>query len=538
MTMLSDEQINNCSKEELVDVVKMLQTEYQIIKERLKTLEANMFGRKTEKLLPVNVDQMNIFNEFECVEDGTEYDDGKPADESEPEPEPEAETEESTNSRKKNKGKRQSDLKGLPKVIVNHEIPEEELIAKYGENGWKRLPDQVYSKLQIEPAKYTVIEHHIAVYAGKNTDDVVKAEHPVELINNSIATESLVAAIINAKFANAMPLYRIEKEIENYGVAISRQNMAHWAILCSERYLSLLYERMHELLQKEHVIQTDETPAYVSKRPEDSAKKSEMWVYRTGEYNTEKPIVLFKYAAGRKADYAIDFLKDFEGYLECDSYGGYHKIDRISDKISICCCWAHARRRFADAVKAYGQKQAGVQNTLAYKALEKIALIYHADEKLKNLSPEERQKRRQTAVKRRVDEFFAWAKEHKYDTGKKDKTWEGFSYCLNNENFLRRFLEDGEIPIDNSATERAIRPFTVSRKTWKLIDTVRGADSSATMYSIVETAKANHIKVYDYLKLLLEEIPKHMDDKNLDFIDELLPWSDTVKEKCQKNKKK
>ena len=116
----------------------------------------------------------------------------------------------------------------------------------------------------------------------------------------------------------------------------------------------------------------------------------------------------------------------------------------------------------------------------------------------------------------------------------KDLTSRGLSYCINNEKYLRRFLEDGEIPIDNSATERAIRPFTVFRKTWKLIDTPSGADASAVMYSIVESAKANNIKVYDYFKLLLEEIPKHMDDTNLDFIDELLPWSQNVQERCKK----
>lgn len=526
MTQLSKEQLNTLSKEEVIDMFLTIQDHVLIIEERLAAMNVNTYGRKTEKLsaLTPNENQMSFFNEFEAIEDGTEYDDENPAEE----------TEKITYTRKKSKGKRETDLSGLPRVEVKHEIPEEKLIELFGENGWKCLPDQVYSKLEVEPAKYWVAEHHIAVYAGKNNGKIVKADHPTELINKSIATPSLVAGILNAKYTNAMPLYRIEKELASNGVVISRQDMAHWVIKCSENYLGLLYDRMHNILMKEHVIQADETPVFINKRVNTNIKKEEMWVYRTNEFVKDKPIILYKYSPGRAASYALDYLDNFKGYLECDAYSGYKKVDRVNEDIGICCCWAHARRRFADAVKAYGEKNLGVEKTLAYEALEKVQKIYAADKKLNDLSSNERQKRRQTTVKRRVDEFFAWAKEHHYDTGKKDKTWEGFDFCINNEKYLRLFLEDGEIPIDNSATERAIRPFTVFRKTWKLIDTPNGADASAVMYSIVETAKANGLNIYQYFKLLLTEFPKHMDGKSLDFIDDLLPWAPAIKEKCSK----
>ncbi|MCQ2452885.1 MAG: IS66 family transposase [Oscillospiraceae bacterium] len=526
MTKLSEEQLNSLTKAELVNMLMRLQDSVSILEERIAVMNVNSFGCKTEKLSAINPDQISIFNEIEAVADGTEYADEEPA--------IEPETEEITYTRKKAQGKRGTDLSALTKVEIMHELSVEELIAAFGENGWRRLPDQVYSKMEVEPAKYWVAEHHIAVYAGKNKDKIMKAKHPAELLNNSIASASVVAAILNGKYSNAMPLYRIEKEMAANGAPVSRQDMANWVIRCSERYLVLLYDRLQELLQQEHVIQADETPCYVSKDGKSAGSKSEMWVYRTGEYNTEKPIILYDYESGRAAANAIKFLGSFKGYLECDAYGGYRSIDRNNENISVCCCWAHARRRFSDAVKAYGKTTPGVQDTLAYRALEKIAAIYNADEKFKKLSPDERKKRRQTTVKRRVDAFFAWAKEHQCDTGKQDKTWAGFSYCINNEKHLRMFLEDGEIPIDNSATERAIRPFTVFRKTWKLIDTPSGADASAVMYSIVQTAKANSLNVYKYFKLLLEEIPKHMDDTKLRFIDELLPWSPAVRDICSK----
>ena len=524
--ILTEKQLNDLSKEEIIDRFLDMQNRFSILEERVAAINANTYGHKSEKLSSVEENQISIMNEIECVFDGTEYDDGTTKEETE--------TEEITYTRRKSKGKREMDLSNLPKVEVKHELTEEELIKEFGENGWKRLPDQIYSKLEVEPARYYVSEHHIAVYAGKNSEKIVKAKHPAELLNNSLASASVVAGILNGKYANAMPLYRIEKEMENNNVPINRQDMANWVIKCSERYISLIYMRLHELLLKEHVVQADETPVFVNKDGRDAGSKSEMWVYRTGEFNKEKPIILFDYTPGRSAENALNFLDGFTGHLECDAYGGYHKVDKISDDINVCSCWAHCRRYFSDAVKAYGEKKAGVKNTLAYTALEKIGAIYALENKYKDLSAEERKKRRQTAIKRKVDEFFAWAKEHYSDTGMKDLTSRGLSYCINNEKYLRRFLEDGEIPIDNSATERAIRPFTVFRKTWKLIDTPSGADASAVMYSIVESAKANNIKVYDYFKLLLEEIPKHMDDTNLDFIDELLPWSQNVQERCKK----
>lgn len=298
-------------------------------------------------------------------------------------------------------------------------------------------------------------------------------------------------------------------------------------------------ERLHQELLNEHVVQADETVVKVSKDGRPAGSDSRMWVYRSGEYNTETPVVLFDYRKTRSGDNPIEFLKGFTGYLECDGFSGYRKMNRLVDEVSIACCWAHARRDFADAVKAYGEKKSGVQDTLAYRALEKIARIYLLDEKFKKLSPDERKKRRQTTVKPRVDAFFAWVKEHQNDVLAKGLTGTGFSYCLNSEKYLRVFLDDGLIPIDNSAAERAVRPFTVGRKNWQLIDTVNGAQASAIVYSIVETAKANNLKPYEYLRHLLTEIPKHMNDNSseLSFLDDLLPWSLSIPEACRKKEK-
>ncbi len=519
------EQLKNLSKEELIEEVLKQQEEilkkqeeYNTLLERLTANNANTFGRKSERM--EYEDQISIFNEVEAVCE---------------EPLVEPELEEITYRRKKQIGKREQDLSAFPVTVVNHELSEEELRDLFGENGWKRLPDQVYKKLEMHPAQVEVFEHHVAVYASKSEDRIVKAPHSTELLNNSIATPSLVAAVMNAKYTNAMPLYRIEQEFERSDVTISRQTMANWVNRCSERYLSLLYDRLHQELLKEHVVQADETSVKVSKDGRPAGSESRMWVYRSGEYNTDTPVILYDYQKTRSGDHPIQFLKGFSGYLECDGFSGYRKMNRLVDEISIACCWAHARRDFADAVKAYGEKKPGVQDTLAYRSLEKIARIYLLDEKFKKLTPEERKKRRQTTVKPRVDAFFAWVKEHQNDVPQKGKTGEGFTYCINAEKYLRVFLDDGLIPIDNSASERAIRPFTVGRKNWQLIDTVNGAQASAIIYSIVETAKASNLKPYEYLKYLLTELPNRLDEKNSELnLDDLLPWSPNLPAICKK----
>ena len=196
---------------------------------------------------------------------------------------------------------------------------------------------------------------------------------------------------------------------------------------------------------------------------------------------------------------------------------------------------AHARRDYADALKALkDEDKKYASGTIAHKALVQIAAIYKADEVYKDKTTQERYNGRQEKVKPLVEAYFAWVREQEPATILSEKTRDGLKYSLNQEEYLKVFLEDGRIPIDNSAAERAIRPFTVGRANWHIIDTVHGAEASAMVYSLVETAKANKLKSYEYLKHLLTEIPKHMDDTSLDFLEDLLPWSENLPEECRK----
>ena len=500
----------------------------QLVLEQMADLKRHRFGRSSEKhetedqLSFMEVDgKIVFFNESEAVAAEETTQEGP----------------ESVSRRKpkKKQGKREEDLDGLPVVVVEHSMTDEELEDKFGKGGWKQLPDEVYRRYSFTPAKIEVEEHHVKVYAGKETEEVIKSPHPQALLRGSLVSPSLEAAVMNAKYVNAVPLYRQEQEFERCGLHISRQNMANWTIQCADRYLAVLYDYLHEKLYGYHVLQADETPVLVNKDGRPAGSKSYMWVYRTGRMVTECQIVLYEYQRTRNASHPREFLKDFSGVCVTDGYQVYHTIEGEREDLRIAGCWSHARRRFDEAVGALPkQKQ---KDSRAYLALTMIQAIYREEKQLKGLPAEERKNRRQLSVKPLVEAYFIWVRENLPKVPQKSKTWEGFNYSLNQEKYLKVFLDDGEVPMDNNAAEQSIRGFCIGKKNWVMIDTVAGAKSSAIIYSIAETAKANNLKPYDYFEYLLTEIPKHLEDTDRSFLDDLLPWSPSLPANCRKSDK-
>lgn len=527
------EQLNTLDKDFLIQLflnqqeqLEAIVQKLQLVLEQIAAANHQRFGRSSEKLDIDNqiafceVDgKLVFFNEAEAVADL------------------EAETEESAskNRPKKRKGKREEDLSGLPVVTIEHKMSEEELCKEFGARGWKQLPDEVYKRYRFTPAKVEVEEHHVGVYAGKVDDHMVKAPHPGYLLRGSLVSPSLEAAIMNGKYVNAVPLYRLEKEFERYGIRISRQNMANWTIQCADQYLAILYDYMHERLYDYHVIQADETPLLVNKDGRPAGAKSYMWVYRTGKMYGDRPIVLYEYQKTRNASHPREFLKDFRGVCVTDGYQVYHTIEKEREDLTIAGCWAHARRRYDEALKAF--PKAEQPKSLAYLALKQIQAIYREEMKLQELQEleaDERLRIRQVVIKPLVEAYFIWVRQNMGKVLQKSKTWNGFNYTLNQEKYLKVFLEDGEVPMDNNAAEQSIRSFCIEKKNWVLIDTLTGARSSAIIYSIAETAKANHLKPYDYFKYLLTEIPNHLEDLDRNFCEDLLPWSPNLPSECRK----
>ena len=178
-----------------------------------------------------------------------------------------------------------------------------------------------------------------------------------------------------------------------------------------------------------------------------------------------------------------------------------------------------------------------VKASVAYKALVRIGAVYDLEKALKNLSPEERLKERQSSIRPLVEEYFAWIKDV-FRQGfvlPKSETAKGLVYSINQEEYLKVFLTDGEVPIDDSASERALRNFTIGRKNWMTINIVRGAQTSAVIYSITETARANGLNVYYYIKYLLEQLITLVDEQgNIEQseLEPLMPWSKSLPVDC------
>lgn len=514
--------------EELTKQTQALNDKMQLMMEQIVLSNKSRFGRSSEKMTdPGQIRFMEVdgkivfFNEAEAVCDLTA---------SEPD-----DLELRASKKKKQTGKKNEDLSGIPVQRIDHYMTEEELTAEFGEKGWKQLPDAISRCYCFVPAKVEVEEHHIGVYASKTDEHMVKAPHPKNLLRGSLVSPSLAAAVINGKYVNAVPLYRLEKEFERYGLAITRQNMANWMIRLGESYLAVMYDYLHRLLYQYHVIQADETPVLVNKDGRPAGSKSWMWVYRSGFMYPEKQIILYEYQKTRNASHPREFLKDYSGICVTDGYQVYHTLEKEKEDMKIAGCWVHCRRKFHDALEVIPKdlrKQA-----VLYLIMNQIRAIYREEGKLSGLSSDERTAKRQLVVKPLVDAFFAYLKQNSDRVPKSGKTKEAFTYALNQERYLRVFLENGDVPMDNNASERAIRGFCIGKKNWEMIDTVNGATSSAIIYSIAETAKANQLKPYEYFEYLLTEIPKHMDDKNSNFLEELLPWSETLPENIRKPEK-
>ena len=538
----TEEQLNKLDKELLIQLFLGLQDQMEELTKQTQTLNDKMqlmmeqivlsnksrFGRSSEKMTdPGQIRFMEVdgkivfFNEAEAVCDLTA-------------PEPDN-LEISATKKKKQTGKKNEDLSGIPVQRIDHYMTEEELTAEFGEKGWKQLPDAISRCYRFVPAKVEVEEHHIGVYASKTDEHMIKAPHPKNLLRGSLVSPSLAAAVINGKYVNAVPLYRLEKEFERYGLAVTRQNMANWMIRLGESYLAVMYDYLHRLLYRYHVIQADETPVLVNKDGRPAGSKSWMWVYRSGFMYPEKQIILYEYQKTRNASHPREFLKDYSGICVTDGYQVYHTLEKEKEDLKIAGCWVHCRRKFHEALEVI-PKDLRKQSVLCL-IMNQIRAIYREEGKLSGLSSDERTARRQLVVKPLVDAFFAYLKQNSDRVSKSGKTKEAFTYALNQERYLRVFLENGDVPMDNNASERAIRGFCIGKKNWEMIDTVNGATGSAIIYSIAETAKANQLKPYEYFEYLLTEIPKHMDDKNSNFLKELLPWSETLPENIRKPQK-
>jgi transposase len=384
-------------------------------------------------------------------------------------------------------------------------------------------------ELTVVPAQYKVTEHVETAYSCRHCEQnsdktpMKTSTAPAPVIKNSgICSPSLLAQILYNKYALALPLYRQEADLKHMGIHVSRQNMANWAVYSSEYYFSLIFKLMQEELPQNDILHGDETSLQVLREDGKLAtSKSYMWLYRTGMM-AKRPAVLFEYQSSREAEHPRRFLAGFRGYLHTDGYAGYHDIENVT----AVGCWTHMRRKFTDVLKTLDDDIR--RDSPAQTGLNYCNRLFALEDKYESLTAEDRHERRHELSRPIADSFFAWAKEE-FDKCRLPESALGkaLTYACNQKPWLMNVFLDGRLELSNNRAENAIRPFTLGRKNWLFSNTPAGAKASAMVYSIVETAKANGLNPYEYLRFLLEQLPQGIAPEDC------LPWGEAAQQRCR-----
>jgi transposase len=380
------------------------------------------------------------------------------------------------------------------------------------------IGEEKSEQLDIIPAQMKVIETVRKKYACRVCEQGVKmAPLPPRAIPKSIAGSGLLAFVAVSKYVDALPLYRMESILLRAGGEISRSTLSFWMVKVAE-VLTPLFNLMEETLLERNYVGCDETRVQVLK---EAGKKpttlSYMWV--RGSAGPGPPIILFEYDPTRSQEVPVRILEGFEGYLQVDAYPGYDELFRKNPKIIRLGCLAHVRRKFEQAFKASKDKKGKTGKGLSFITklyqIERFARENEFDvEKLYLL--------RQEKAKPILEEFYQWLDAHKDTVAPKSLLGKAVLYAYNEWPHIVRYTDDGRLRPDNNFIENAIRPFAVGRKNWLFSDTVAGAKASTTIYSVIETVKANKIEPYWYLRQVLEALPKAT---TADEIEALLPWN-------------
>ena len=425
--------------------------------------------------------------------------------------------------RTKRTSKIKDDLSDAPLETVELTLAEEEQICPVCGGAMHELSTEECCHVEIIPAKVLMKRHLRHVYACRNCEKtgeqatIVRAPMPEPVIKGSLASPSAIAHIAVQKYVNAVPLYRQEQEFLRQGLTLSRQTMANWLIKGSQDWLEPLYERMRQLLLSEDVLHGDESVLQVLKEPGKKAKTdSYMWLYRTGKY-ARHPIVLYEYQPTRSSSHPKRFLGGYKGYLHTDGYAGYHKL---APDVTVVGCWAHLRRKFDEALKALPEKDR--PNAAAMHGFALCNRLFALESEWTELSPEQRLNKRQNEAKSLAEEFFFWARS--VNALPKSALGKAVHYAFEQQPWLMNVFLDGRLELSNNRAERSIKPFVIGRKNWLFCNSQKGARSSSVIYSMIETAKENGLKPFEYLAYIFAKLP----NSTTSAIDRCLPWSEDL----------
>ena len=418
--------------------------------------------------------------------------------------------------------------KNLPVEEVLLKLPESQLICGTCGGTFKPIGKKfVRREMLVIPRQVKILEYYTVTYACEKCEKdtgyahIISVQAPAPLMKHSLASASSVADIMTKKYVDGLPLARQEKIWAREGVELSRATMANWVIQCSQTWLKPLYRHMKQQLLTEEVIHADESVIQVLKEDgKPASSESRMWVYASGE-QSKTPARIFEYQPDRSGKRPESFLKGFTGYLVTDGYSGYNQVS----KVIHCGCWAHMRRKWREAMP----DGATVKTSKAAIGFQYCNKLFSLEKKCANFKEKYRKEYRQNVILPVLEEYFCWVNTLNPEKG--SKLADAVTYAKNQQIPLSTFVTTGNVPISNNLAENSIRPFAVGRKNWLFCDTVKGAESSAIVYSLVETAKANGIDPYDYLFYTLSVLPYFGKSVPHEKLETLMPWSPEVQQR-------
>lgn len=500
--------ISRAEYEALKEQNAELSQQVQWLMEQMRLAKKRMFGASSEKARAEVEEQLSLlFNEAEVHADIEQHEAVKVA----------------GHVRKRASGIQKDNLpEDVPTEAVNHDLSEDKRVCPNCGTTMEKIGQEVRRTLVIIPAQVKVREDIYPVYACRNCEKngtetpIVKAPKDKAVIPGSFASPEAIAHIMTQKFVMGSPLYRQEQEFKYAGIELSRQTMSNWILKASNDWLTPVFETMHAELLKQDILHADETTLQVLHEPGKAAQsKSYLWLYRTGR-DASHPIVLYEYQPNRKADNPISFLKGFHGYLHTDGYAAYGKLENVT----LVGCWAHARRKFDEAVKVLPKSQQ--KTSSAGIGLLYCSRLFEIEDRIAELPPAERKKQRQSQAKPILDAFLAWAKTR--NAAPKSALGQALHYLLEQWPRLIHYLDDGRLEIGNNLAERSIKPFVMGRKNFLFANTPSGAKGSATMFSLIQTARENDLDPYLYLTWVFQTAP-NLDLQDSDTVQSLLPWN-------------
>ena len=506
----------------LEDKIQQQQAQIEELKRKLEHMnevfanaQRTRFGQSSEqKSYVLGKDQLSLFNEAEEAQDHKAE-------------EPTSDTVLIAAHERKKKRSQAEMLNQLPEEEVLLEIPEEQLVC--GKCGGKMKPigkKFLRHEMQIIPKQIKLLAYYAVTYACDSCEKdtgfahITSVKPPVPLMKHSLASASTVAYIMTQKYVDGLPLARQEKIWAREGISLSRATMANWVIQCSQSWLKPLYKHMKQELLTHSVIHADETVVQVLKEEgKPATSESRMWLYASAALLRHQ-VRIFEYQPDRSGKRPESFLRGFAGCLVTDGYAGYNQVQNVTH----CGCWAHARRKWREAMP----EGATVKTSKAAVGFQYCNKLFAEERKCAPNHPKYRQEYRQNRELPLLEEYYAWLNTVHPEKG--SKLEEAVRYSLNQKQCLMAYLDHGEVPISNNLAENAIRPFTLGRKNWLFCDTPKGAEASAIVYSLVESAKANGVEPFAYLQHVLVQLPYLGKTHSHEELETLMPWAPYIQQ--------